>query len=144
MYKALILTILLASCTPYQSRGIFGGWYETQHDENVYNVAFHGNGYTSIQRATDLTLLRCAELTVGYGYRYFTVIESNSHRSVSTTKAGDNIYTVTRPRTQNRIVMSREKLYVESYNAALVEQSVREQYGINEDRMRRRDRDRLR
>ena len=32
---------------------------------------FHGNGYTSIERVIAMTALRCAEVTLAHGHRYF-------------------------------------------------------------------------
>ena len=43
--------------------------YLTAPDEAI--VMFHGNGYTSIERVIATTALRCAEVTLAHGYRYF-------------------------------------------------------------------------
>lgn len=40
--------LIAAGCaTGYHARGLSGGFSETQLDENVFEVSFHGNGYTS-------------------------------------------------------------------------------------------------
>jgi hypothetical protein len=65
---------LLAACaTAYQQKGLTGGFDETQLDRDVFRVTFKGNGYTAPERATDLALLRCAEITLANGHKYFAV-----------------------------------------------------------------------
>jgi len=60
----VILAFILQGCaTSYQKTSFTGGYSETQLDENVFNVSFKGNGYTSRERVADFTLLRSAELT---------------------------------------------------------------------------------
>jgi hypothetical protein len=66
----MILSIQ-ACATGYKSDGFVGGYSETQLDENVFKVAFRGNGYTRQDRAADFTLLRSAELALKSGYSYF-------------------------------------------------------------------------
>src|SRR4051794_25700805 len=44
----------------------------TAPDEAV--VTFHGNDYTSAERAITMTFLRCADVTLEHGYRYFVAI----------------------------------------------------------------------
>lgn len=71
--RLLLLSLLsLASCaTTYQRQSLAGGFsdYLTAPDEAI--VMFHGNGYTSIERVIATTALRCAEVTLAHGYRYF-------------------------------------------------------------------------
>lgn len=73
MKKLLLLSLLsLASCaTTYQPQSLTGRFsdYLTAPDEAI--VMFHGNGYTSIERVIATTALRCAEVTLAHGYRYF-------------------------------------------------------------------------
>jgi uncharacterized lipoprotein YajG len=54
----LASVFLLAGCaTQYQEVGFTGGFIEKQFSRNEFAVAFSGNGYTTGQRAIDLTLL---------------------------------------------------------------------------------------
>ena len=81
---------LLISCaTPYQPGGAMGGFYETRIDENVYRVSFRGNAYTSLDKATYFTLLRCAELTLEKGYNHFLVIDEEQYFKEVTSKMPD-------------------------------------------------------
>jgi hypothetical protein len=85
---ALLGLLALASCaTGYGPQGLAGGFsdYLTAPDEAV--VMFHGNGYTSASRVVQMTALRCAEVTLAHGYRYFIVTGATdlSSRSSFTT-----------------------------------------------------------
>jgi hypothetical protein len=61
--------MLVAACaTPYQSRGLAGGFSETQLSENMFQVYFRGNGYTREERVDDFALLRSAELAEEHGF----------------------------------------------------------------------------
>jgi len=74
---ALLWVVLLAGCaTAYQKEGLTGGFDEAQLDQNIVRVTFKGNGYTSRERAADLALLRCAEITLADGYQYFAIIDT--------------------------------------------------------------------
>jgi hypothetical protein len=69
---ALVSSLALASCaTGYQPQSFTGGFsgYLTAPDEAV--VIFHGNGYTSAERVIEMAALRCADVTLQHGYRYF-------------------------------------------------------------------------
>jgi hypothetical protein len=69
---ALVSFLALASCaTGYQPQSFTGGFfgYLTAPDEAV--VIFHGNGYTSAERVIEMAALRCADVTLQHGYRYF-------------------------------------------------------------------------
>jgi len=82
MKKALPVLFLafLAACgsgcaTPYARQSLIGGYSETQLSENIFTVTFRGNGYTTRERASDFTLLRCAEIAINNGYNYFIIID---------------------------------------------------------------------
>jgi hypothetical protein len=71
-YFTLLSLLALASCaTGYQPESISGGFsdYMTAPDEAV--ITYHGNDYTSAERVVTLTFLRCADVTLQHGYRYF-------------------------------------------------------------------------
>jgi hypothetical protein len=70
-----IVCLALAGCaTEYQPQGFTGGYSDflTAPDEAV--IAFHGNGFTSGERAAQMAALRCAEVTLEHGYRYFVLV----------------------------------------------------------------------
>lgn len=84
-YIILLAIFLLSGCaTPYQSKGINGGFSETRISENIFQVNFAGNGSTGLERSSDFALLRCAELTLESGYRYFILLNNKNAVSTST------------------------------------------------------------
>lgn len=154
---AAIVASLLAGCaTSYQDQSWTGGFTETQLDENVWQVNFNGNGYTSLERVRDFALLRSAEIALTNGYPYFAVMDENaSERNSSfTTQSTTNAYgscmggmcsgyaTTTPGQTYNVkkhgnsrvVVMLNEKPeqgFV--YNARMVFDSMVGKYGLQED-----------
>ena len=80
----LTAAILGGCATAYQLTGFRGGFSETQLSQNVYQVQFSGNAFTSGERASDFALLRSAELCLMAGYRYFIVADAKSYQSLST------------------------------------------------------------
>lgn len=158
MNKALIvlLSLLMSACaTPYQSQGFTGGFSETQLDENVFQVTFRGNGYTSRERTADFTLLRSAELALERGFAYFVVVDSQQYSRVGTyttpshtqasvsmygntaygsaTTYGGHTYVTVKPRSSNTIVCFREKPEGFAYNAKFLIKSLKEKYGLVEE-----------
>lgn len=162
MKRAIIILFVLVwvqgCATSYQSNGLTGGYSETQLDENLFNVTFKGNGYTSRERAEDFTLMRSAELAIQNGYNYFQIIKSEDHTkndvrtrpTTTTTKmnvsgkgnsasgeaktrtTGGNSYTVARPSTSNTILCFKDKPDSGfSYNAEFIYKSISKKYGIN-------------
>ena len=82
IYSILTLVVFAllfwASATQYKSVGFTGGFSEIQLDSNKFTISFRGNGYTSTERATDMCLLRCAELCKQNGYDYFIIADSKT------------------------------------------------------------------
>jgi len=99
--KVLMLFLILFGCaTPYQKVGLSGGYSDTRLQENVFTINFRGNGYTSRERSSDFALLRCAELTIKNGFKFFAVADSSQEQktmlyntgSSSNTYGTTNIY----------------------------------------------------
>jgi len=127
------IIVLFASCsTRYQPDGLTGGYEEVQLGENIFSVTFRGNGYTKKQKAVDLCLLRCAELTNENGFKYFSIINQNSDVTNSsytspsssvttgsvnsygqvnayTNTYGGQTYNFSKPSTNNTIIMHKNK-----------------------------------
>ncbi len=73
-----IMALLLVGCaTPYQKGGRFG-YHDSQLQENVFSVSFQGNAKSEPLDVQDYTLLRCAELCLQNGYKYFGIMSSNA------------------------------------------------------------------
>ena len=71
-----IAIFLLINCsTPYQPKGILGGYTDKQLDENCYRVFFWGNQHTKPEDVDKYLMYRCAELSQEKGYDYFVIID---------------------------------------------------------------------
>lgn len=69
--------LLLTGCvtsTPYQPKGLMGGYSEMQLNQHTYVVNFDGNEDTPREQIDHYLLIRAAELTAQNGYRYFTIL----------------------------------------------------------------------
>ena len=154
----LLSFFILVGCTTYQPEGFTGGFSEIQLGENIFQVSFRGNGYTSSERASDFCLLRCAELTLEKGYSYFAIIESektsktstyttptNSSTSINvypsnnqiygtsqTRTTGGETYTVSKPRSTNIIICFKEKSEADGiiYDISYIIPAIRQKYNI--------------
>ncbi len=74
----IVSAICLASCaTLYQPKGFMGGYSDFRINDDVFSVSFRGNGYTSSEKTLKYALLRCAEVTLQGGYKYFVIISNN-------------------------------------------------------------------
>jgi hypothetical protein len=68
IFYIAITSLIITSCaytksTQYQSKSLTGGYTETRLGEDVYEVWFNGNSWTTPEKTTDLCLLRCAEIS---------------------------------------------------------------------------------
>lgn len=130
--------VMLAACatlyqTPYQKRGLTGGYTETQLDQNVYLVDFAFNLYLSADQAIEFNLLRCAELTLQNGFGYFAIVDAKKGASYSTTTihSGSTIV-MAKPSWTNTIVMLKDRNDVsgETYDAKVLYDSLSAKYEI--------------
>ncbi len=156
---AFLLALGLTACaTKYQPTGFTGGFSETQIDENVFLVSFTGNGFTSAERASELVLLRAAELASTHGYSYFVIADSANTTSQYTVKApttynttaqasfygntafgqstttvrGGDTYNVAKPRSARTVVLYKEKPEGQGlvYSSKFILESLGAKYGL--------------
>ena len=162
MKNLIFLTIVaigfLSCATGYKPTGFTGGFSDIMLDENIFKVSFKGNAYTSQERATDFTLLRCAELALEHGYSYFIIVDSSEYSvegsyttpttsttdasvssygntaygSATTTTYGGQTYHYSKSRTTNTIICFSEKPDLDGliYNASFIRKSISEKYNI--------------
>jgi hypothetical protein len=72
-----ITCAVLASCaTPYQRMNLIntGGYKDQSLGNDVYQVGFGANGYTTHETAQTLWLWRCSELTIEKGFDGFQIL----------------------------------------------------------------------
>lgn len=149
-----LVTIAVAGCatlyqpTPYQPISSNGGFSSTQLGENIFEVHFWGNEYTSSERASDFALLRSAELTLERGFNYFIIDgdENTQQTDVHTTPitsrteltwrgwetkySGGRTYTTSRPHARKVVVCFKGKPDWPGliYEAQFVAQSLKGKY----------------
>lgn len=155
----LVATMVFSACaTTYQKQSFTGGYSETQLSENIFQVSFKGNAYTTPERASDFTLLRSAEITIENEYRYFAIVESEKyskvgtytapttsqtsgsafvsgnfvHGTATTTTYGGQTYVISKPRANNTILCFRDKPDIKGlvFEAAFIIKSIRAKYGM--------------
>lgn len=158
IFIAIVAIVLLGCATPYQRVGFTGGYSETQLGDNIFQVSFRGNGYTSRERASDFALLRSAELALEHGFRYFVIIESKqeakietyttpptsyttgsaygygnyAYGSATTTTYGGQTYFISKPRATNTILCFKERPENNGlvFDAEFVTKSIKKKYGM--------------
>lgn len=157
----IAIAIVLSGCaTTYQRQGFTGGFSETQLGENVFQVSFKGNAYTSRERAADFNLLRSAEVALENGFNHFIIVDSDkysktgayttpttshttgsayvygnyAHGSATTRTTGGQTYFYSKPRTVNTIVCFRDKPEIGGvvYDAAFIARSIKNKYQIKD------------
>jgi hypothetical protein len=81
LISVVCLIVFLSGCaTPYAT---IGEAWEIQLAPDSYRVAFSPTGYISWDLAYRAALLRCAELTIQNGYRYFGVVAIENYSSAT-------------------------------------------------------------
>ena len=151
----LCLLFISGCATGYGSHGLSGGYSSSQLQPNVFQVRFQGNGYTSMSRARDFCLLRCAELCLENGFTHFELVDKSSRVSVSTyrtptqshtsfksnytsattTTTGGQSRRIAKPGTENLIACYRDiwdPVPPGLWNAAYLAASLKQQYGIDD------------
>ena len=133
----IMMAALLLSCgcaTPYQENGFLGGYKETRLKKNVYRISFKGNPFTDKSRASDFALLRCAEVTLERGFRFFAIAGSRSEGKKRYEFAGMELVSIDNPQSYYTILCFEDKPpdYLIWYEARYLARSLREKYGITE------------
>lgn len=101
----IIFAISVMNCsTPYQPIGALGGYSSNQLGDNTYKVLFKGNQHTKAETVFDNLLLRCAELTIEEGHKYFIIYEDSSYI--------DKTVIVDEPGLDDKIAFHREDNYL--------------------------------
>ncbi|MFN7473330.1 MAG: CC0125/CC1285 family lipoprotein [Burkholderiales bacterium] len=162
----LIATLICGCATEYQPNKTFsvggiplfssGGFTESQLDTNVFRVTFDGNEFTAGQRASDLVLLRSADIALKHNFAFFVIVDSKTYNNVSsfttpiqstttgsatrtgnmvsgnatTTTTGGQTYVTVMPSATNTIVYFKEKPSVQGlvYNAEFICNSLGQKY----------------
>ena len=80
LISLITLLIFLTNCsTPYQPKGMLGGYSEEKILKDLYRVEFEGNQHSKPEKIQNYLMYRCAELTQEMGYDYFAIINDERH-----------------------------------------------------------------
>ncbi|MEE9573574.1 MAG: hypothetical protein V3W20_11035 [Candidatus Neomarinimicrobiota bacterium] len=79
---------LIKCSTPYQPKGLLGGYYDTHLNGNLYKVSFWGNQHTNPEDVGKYILYRCAELSQEKGCDYFIIINKERESNRQQVKVG--------------------------------------------------------
>ncbi len=75
----LVLATMVSGCaTTYHRQTWTGGYSDTKIQDDIFRVEFAGNAYVSRGKVEDFALLRCAEVTLENGYKYFVILDAKS------------------------------------------------------------------
>jgi hypothetical protein len=99
--------------TPYQPKGMLGGYRSYQLEDNDYKVIFKGNQHTSAQTVHDYLLRRCAEITIEKECEYFIVYEDSSYvvnKSIDTGPELDEKINAYQSRSNNYLINDDSKV----------------------------------
>lgn len=76
LISLIIVFIFFSNCsTPYQPKGLLGGYSEELIEDGIYKVKFSGNQHAKIEKVQKYLLYRCAEITIENEYDYFQIID---------------------------------------------------------------------
>ncbi|HZR09674.1 MAG TPA: hypothetical protein VFA79_13925 [Myxococcales bacterium] len=129
---SVLLATACAASTPYQPLSYKGGFSDTQLEKSVFEVRFAGNETTTPARATDLALLRSAEVALEHGYNYFIIAEQQAGASNQTAATGLASTKAASASVVNRIVCYQERPEAAGavYDARFVRLSIRRKYEL--------------
>ena len=126
-------TLLGSRTTPYQPHGSRGGYTENLLQENLLEVAFYGNTYTSKRQVKDFALLRAAEVSLKVGGSYFIVVKDEIDDDSKLMSLGDQVREIKWYTSNLSIrVMKERPIYADGlvYNALEIQSNLRAKWGI--------------
>lgn len=94
----IALALTMTGCATNYGKNTFwndGGFTETELQPNIFNVRFKGNEFTSIERASDLSMLRASELCLSRGMQYMSFTNVSSGTRQTTYIPGNTTSTTT-------------------------------------------------
>jgi hypothetical protein len=76
----LALAFLHVSCTSYREALSYNsqGFVDKRLGRDAFKITYNGGRFTDLEQAIDFCLLRCSEITLERGYKYFRVTKSES------------------------------------------------------------------
>ena len=77
----ILLIFYVCSCnSSYKQAFAYNseGFIDTRLGRNVFKITYNGAAFTSLNKAVDYCLLRCAEICLERGYKYFRITKDSS------------------------------------------------------------------
>lgn len=131
----LVLLLVMTGCaTGYHSLGLTGGFSDVQLSQDSFKVSFAGNAHTLQDKAVDFALLRSADLTIRYGFRYFVINAIEGHAKQTFVADAYGAETISRPRVNLVITCFHDKPFISgkrTYDARFLSASIRKRYGLS-------------
>lgn len=70
-----VALIAVSGCaTPYQAKSFAGGYSDIQLNADTFQIDVAGNGYTSVDRARNIAMLRACDLMAAHGFDRFVIV----------------------------------------------------------------------
>lgn len=143
----LLITVFSGCATAYQPKGFTGGYSVIKLGEKSFQITFDGNFSTSLERASDFSLLRSAEMALANGFRYFIIVDSENtyatgrgeisygnyaYRSVTTRNYGREAPSNSAPTTTKTIHCYKERPEMNglAFDAEFYTRSIKQKYQI--------------
>ena len=76
LFLLITATLIVGCATPYQSKSLTGGYVDSEISEDIVEIVFWANPFTSTEKAADFAMYRCVEVTLLGGSNYFVVLSS--------------------------------------------------------------------
>lgn len=102
------------------------GYFHTQLQEDLVRVSFWGNVHTSAERASELCLLRAADLTLAAGHTHFLIFDDWVEHSLRAESSISN-------RATHVVKMLDSAESLETFNADFYERAICQKYGMGAD-----------
>ena len=108
---ALVLLVFLGTGSGgYKKRDTTGyGYQDTHIQDDIYRVDFEGGSSTELSALKDFTLLRCAELSLEKGYKYFVILDVRSDTRIT-------VFSAPGPYYRDRRTPYYDSFYYDQYN----------------------------
>ena len=89
---SVIIILIISGCsTPYQPKGLLGGYESENIFNNNYRVSFTANQHTKISAVRESLIKRCAEITVKNGFSFFMIYEYSSYIDIISMDRGPEL-----------------------------------------------------
>jgi len=144
----LALVFLHVSCTSYRRDDYFNyhGFVDKRLGRDAFMITYNGRLFIDLEKAIDFCLLRCSEITLERGYKYFRVtksengiyphlIRADSHESITAIPVliANTLISNAEEVVAENIIVCKKNLPPNSnefHSAEKIRNSIRDKYGM--------------